>query len=175
MESPTAIFSLDQIVHQLQRVLFVPEIAEGIVAIGLAEVDQIQHPDFIAFAFEVAAGGQQHLRFGVGDHIVGVGLQNVGQHIAPGLGGTAAADDQHVETAPMLAAVQSQADVAGEDFVLLLGELAVYLPGRVPGGGAVFLAVPGASTAGKVDSQPQYIEAGTNKNGRSALLRPTDF
>ena len=87
---------LDQIVHQLQRVLFIPEVAEGIVAVGLAEIDQIQHPNLVAFAFEVAAGSQQHLTLGVGDHIVGVGFQNVGQHIAPGLGGTTAANDQHV-------------------------------------------------------------------------------
>ena len=117
--------SLDQVVHQLQCVLFVPEIAEGIVAVGLAEVDQIQHPNFIAFAFEVAAGGQQHFRLGIGDHVIGVGLQNVGQYIAPGLGCTAAADDQHVETAPMLAAVQPQPNVTGEDFALLLSELTV--------------------------------------------------
>ena len=62
--------------------------------------------------------------------------------------------------------------MAGENFAPLLGKLAVYLPGRVPGGGAVFLAVAGAATAGKVDSQPQHIEAGADKNGRSALLRP---
>ena len=116
---------LDQVVHQLQRVLFVPEVAEGVVAVGLAEVDQIQHPNFIAFAFEVAAGGQENFRFRVSDHIVGVGLQNVWEHIAPGLGGTAAADNQHVETAPMLAAVQSQADVASENFALLLRKLAI--------------------------------------------------
>ena len=117
--------SLDQVVHQLQRVLLISEIAEGVVSIGLIEIDQIQHPNFIAFAFEVAAGGKENFRFRVSNDIIGVGLQNVGEHIAAGLGGTAAADDQHVETAPMLAAVQSQADVPGENLALLLGELAV--------------------------------------------------
>ena len=117
--------SLDQVVHQLQCVLLISEIAEGIVAVGLAEVDQIQHPNFIAFAFEVAAGGKENFRFRVSNDIVGVGLQNVWEHIAPGFCCAAAADDQHVEAAPVLAAVQPQADVAGENFAPLLGELAV--------------------------------------------------
>lgn len=116
---------LDQIVHQLQCVLFVPEVAEGIVAVGLTEIDQIQNANIVALAFEVAAGSQQHLTLGIGDHIVGVGLQNIGEHIAPGFCGTASADDQYVKAAPMLAAVQPQTDVAGENFALLLGELAV--------------------------------------------------
>ena len=117
--------SVDQVVHQLQRVLFIPEIAEGIVAVGLAEIDEIQNPNFIALAFEVAAGGKEDFGFRVSNHIVGVGLQNVGQHIAPGLGCTTATDDQHVKTAPMLAAVQPQANVPGENFAPLLGKLAV--------------------------------------------------
>ena len=117
--------SLDQVIHQLQRVLLISEIAEGVVAVGLAEIDQIQHPNFIAFAFEVAAGGKENFRFRVSNDIVGVGLQNVWEHIAPGFCCAAAADNQHVETAPMLAAVQSQADVAGENLALFLSELAV--------------------------------------------------
>ena len=117
--------SLDQVVHQLQRVLFVPEIAEGIVAVGFAEVDQIQHPNFIAFAFEVATGGKENFRFRVSNDIIGVGLQNVWEHIAPGFCCAAAADNQHVETAPMLAAVQPQTDVPGENLALLLRKLAI--------------------------------------------------
>ena len=48
---------LDEIIHQLEGVLFVPEIAEGVIAVRLLQVDQIQHPDVIALAFEVAPGG----------------------------------------------------------------------------------------------------------------------
>lgn len=39
----------------------------------------------------------------------------------------------------------------------------------------MFLAVPGASAAGKVHCQPQRINAGADKNRRSALLRPMNF
>ena len=98
----------------------------------------------------------------------------MGAH-SSGFCGAAAADDQHVEAAAVLAAVQPQPNVTGEDFVLLLGKLAVYLPGRAPGGGAVFLAIPGAPAAGKVHRQPQHINAGADKNRRSALLRPMNF
>ena len=75
----------------------------------------------------------------------------------------------------MLPAVQPQTNVASENFALFLGKLAVYLSGRAPGGGAVFLAVPGAPAAGKVHRQAQRINAGADKNRRSALLRPMNF
>ena len=37
--------SLDEIVHQLEGVLLIPQIAEGVVAVALLQVDQIEHPD----------------------------------------------------------------------------------------------------------------------------------
>ena len=71
----------------------------------------------------------QHLRFGVGDDIVGVGLQDVGLDIAAGLGRAAAADDQHIEGAAVLVGVQSQTDISGQELVLFLAELGVDLLG----------------------------------------------
>ena len=63
---------LDEIVDQSQHVLFVPQVAERIIAIALLQVDKIQHTDVITLAFEVAACGQQDFGFGVRDHIIDV-------------------------------------------------------------------------------------------------------
>ena len=72
---------LDEIVHQPQHILFVPQVAEGIVSVRLLQVDEVQHPDVIALALEVAARGSQHLHFGVCNDIIGVGLQDIWLHI----------------------------------------------------------------------------------------------
>ena len=87
---------LNEVIDKPQGILLVPDIAEGVVSVRLLQIDKVQHPHIVALAFEVAAGGSQHLHFGIGDHIVGVGLQNVRQDIAAGLGRAAAADDQDV-------------------------------------------------------------------------------
>ena len=109
---------LDEIVHQPKGVLFVPDVAEGVVSIALLQVNEVQHPDIVPLAFEVAARGQQDFGLGVCDHIVGVGLQNIGFHIAPRLGRAGAADDQHVQGAAVLVGIQSQADIFGQQLVL---------------------------------------------------------
>ena len=121
--------SLDEIVHQLEGVLLVPQIAEGVVAVALLQVDQIEHPDLISVLLQPATSGGEHLLLRVSDHIVGIGLQDVGLDIASGLGRAAAADDQDIEGAAVLVGVQPQADVAGEELVLLLGAQGVDLPG----------------------------------------------
>ena len=163
---------LDEIVHQFEGVLFIPDIAEGVVTVTLCQVDQIQHPDVIALAFEIPTSGQQHLRFGVGDDIVGVGLQDVWLHIAAGLGGAAAADDQHVEGTAVLVGVQPQADVSGQQLVLLLAELGVDLLGCGPGRRAVFRAVPPAALLRAVQGQGHDIGAGADQDGQQALVCP---
>lgn len=52
---------LNEIVHQLQSVFFVPQVAEWIVSVGLLQIHKVQHPDIVPLAFEVAACSSQHL------------------------------------------------------------------------------------------------------------------
>ena len=87
---------LDQVIDQLQHVLFVAQIAEWIVAVRLFQIHKVQNAHVIALLFEVAARGKQHFRFGVCYDIIGVCGQDVRQHKAACLGRAAAADDQHV-------------------------------------------------------------------------------
>ena len=79
----TALWSggLDEVVHQPQHILFIPQVAEGVVSIRLLQVHQVQHTDVIALTFEVSARGGQHLHLGVRNDIIGVGLQDVWLHI----------------------------------------------------------------------------------------------
>ena len=156
---------LDEIVHQLEGVLLIPQIAEGVVAVALRQVDQIEHPDLVSVLLQPAACGGEHLLFRVRDHIVGIGLQDVGLDIASGLGRAAAANDQHIERAAVLVGVQPQADIAGEELVLLLGEHGVDLPGRGPGGGAVLRALPPPALLRTPQGEGHDIDAGAAQDG----------
>ena len=166
---------LNEVVDQPQGVLFVPDIAEGVVSVRLFQVDKVQHPHVVALAFEVAAGGGEYLHFGVCDYIVGVRLQNVGQDIAAGFGCAAAANHQHVEGPAVLVGIQPQADMLCQGLILLLAEHGVDLFGGRPLGGAVFLAVAGTALGGAVEADPHDIEAGAGENAHQAVFRPADL
>lgn len=139
-------------IDQLEDIFFVSQIAEWVVSVRLLQVDQVEHPDVISFAFQPPSGRSEHLHFRVSNDIIGVGLQNVWFHIAAGLGRAAAANNQDVEGAAVFVGVQAQADMAGQDLVLFLAEHGVDLPWRAPGGGAVLLAVPSAPLFRGVDT-----------------------
>ena len=166
---------LNEVIDQPQGVLLVPNVTERVISVRLLQIDKVQHPHIVALAFEVAAGGGEHLHFGIGDHIVGVGLQNIGQHIAAGLGRAAASDDQYVEGPAVLVGIQPQADMLCQGLILLLAEHGVDLFGGRPLGGAVFLAVAGTALGGAVEADPHDIEAGAGEDAHQAVFRPADL
>jgi len=51
---------LDQVIDQLQHVLFVAQIAEWIVAVRLFQIHKVQNAHVVALLFEVTARGKQH-------------------------------------------------------------------------------------------------------------------
>ena len=164
----------DQVVHQLQSVVFIADVPEGVVPIRLIQIDQIQHPDVIALTFQISSGGEKDFRLGVGDDIVAVGLQNIGLHIPAGLGGAGTADDQHVQASPVLVGVQPQRDVFRKKNVLLLGEHGVDLPGIAPRRRAVLLAVPPPALLREIDGYCHDIDSGTEKDYGQAFVRPAE-
>ena len=85
---------LDEIINQLEDIFFISQIAEWVIPVRLLQVDQVEHPDVIPFAFQPPSGGCEHLHFRVGNDIIGVGLQNVWLDIAAGLSRAAAANNQ---------------------------------------------------------------------------------
>ena len=99
---------------------------------------------------------------------------NTQDDIAAGLGGTAAADDQHIQRAPVLVGVQAQTDVTSEDLVLLLGEHRIDLLGGCPGSGAMLLTVPCPALLGSMQADAHDVEPGTDQDGRQAVLRPAN-
>ena len=166
---------LNEVIDKPQGILLVPDIAEGVVSVRLLQIDKVQHPHIVALAFEVAAGGSQHLHFGIGDHIVGVGLQNVRQDIAAGLGRAAAADDQYVEGPAVLVGIQPQTDILCQGLILLLTEHSVDLFGRRPLCRAVFLAVTGAALCGAIQADAYDVRAGAGEDAHQAVFRPADL
>ena len=52
---------LDQVIDQLQHVLFVAQIAERVVAVRLFQIHKVQNAHVVALLFEVTARGKQHL------------------------------------------------------------------------------------------------------------------
>lgn len=121
---------LDEIINQLEDIFFISQIAEWVIPVRLLQVDQVEHPDVIPFAFQPPSGGCEHLHFRVGNDIIGVGLQNVWLDIAAGLSRAAAANNQDVEGAAVLVGVQAQADMAGQDLVLFWRNMALTCRGE---------------------------------------------
>ena len=99
-------------------------------------------------------------------------LKTVGVAMGACVAAAAAADDQDIEGAAVLVGVQPQADVAGEELVLLLGEHGVDLPGRGPGGRAVFRALPHPALLRAQQREGHDVGAGTGQNGEETLVRP---
>ena len=72
----------------------------------------------------------------------------------------------------MLVGIQPQADIAGQDLVLLLGEHGVDLPGRGPGGGAVLRPLTPAAVLRAPQGEGHDIDAGAAQDGEETLVRP---
>ena len=64
---------LDEVVDEGQHILFLPHIDEGIVAVGLFGVDEIEYPHFIAERQKKAPRSLQQFPFGIGDQIGAIG------------------------------------------------------------------------------------------------------
>ena len=74
----------------------------------------------------------------------------------------------------MLVSVQAQADVAGEELVLLLGEHGIDLFGGRPGSGAMFLSVPCPALPGLIQADAHDVEPGAGEDAHQAVLRPAN-
>ena len=107
----------DQIVHQLQYVGLVADIGEGVIAVRLAGVDQVEHHDFISLFFQQVPGGPQQLPLGVCDDVGAVCTVKPRLCHKAGLTGAGAAHYNDVEVAPVLVAVEADRDVLGQDHI----------------------------------------------------------
>ena len=160
---------LDQVVDQLQHVLFVAQIAERIVTVRLFQIHKVQNAHVVALLFEIAARGKQHFRFGVCYDIIGVCGQDIRQHKTACFGCAAAADDQHVEGAAMLVRIQTETDVLGQWDAVLLRELRIDGCGCGPRRGAVFLAVAGSALIRPIKQNCHAISGKADEDRRQAL------
>jgi len=85
-----------QIVHQLQHVRLLTDIAERVIAIRLPGMDQIKHLDVIALTFQEMTGGTQHFPLGIDHQIRAVGIHQAGLAEVPRLAGATAAHHENV-------------------------------------------------------------------------------
>lgn len=106
-------------------------------------VQKVNDADFIALPFQQSAAVPEQLALTIQHKIRGVGLAQVDFCIEPAFSCAAAAHHQGVQIAAVLPAVQSHADVLGEDAVLkrvFRPVLLVHGSGVAPFGRTVFFA-----------------------------------
>ena len=114
----------DEVGHKAQHVVVGRYVLQGVIAERTAHVDQVEHFYIIAEAFHQVAGVAAYLPLGVGNDEGCIALQHVGLGVKAGLARAGAADNQHVEVAPVGAPIQTETDVFCKDQVF-----------RGPGGG----------------------------------------
>lgn len=166
---------LDQVIDQLQHVLFVAQIAEWIVAVRLFQIHKVQNAHVVALLFEVAARGKQHFRFGVCYDIIGVCGQDIRQHKAACFCRAAAADDQHIERAAMLVCIETKPNVLRQRDAVFLRELRVDGCACRPRCGAVFLAVAGPALICPVKQNCHAVSGKADEDRGQAFVCPYDI
>ena len=135
---------LDEVVDEGQHIFFTVNVGKGVVSVGLAGVDQVEHPDFVALRRQQSACRAQQLAFGICDKIGAIRAVNIGLAEKPGLAGAGAAHYQNIHVALGDVAVHAKSDVLGQNNVGLLMLVIHILPvqflGTAPLGAAVLLA-----------------------------------
>ena len=101
-------------------------------------------------------------------------IQDVRLHIRAALARAGAFNDQHVQGAAVLVGIQPQADIFGQQLVLLLCEHGIDLTGGDPSGGAVFLAVSDPALLVGVKADPHDVRPGTGQDGHETVICPLD-
>ena len=171
---------LEQIRHQHLHLVVIGQIDEGVIAVTFLHVQQIQHPDLISGFLQQPSGIAQQLAFWV-EADKGRTLRRQASLIQTGLGirtgfaCAAAADDDSIQIALVLAAVQPHADVLREHLVRLWRArpvLSVHGFRIAPFGRTVFLAAPVMTAGGKIDPDHYGIQDNENEDSFQAVLAP---
>ena len=166
---------LDQVVDQLQHVLFVTQIAKRVISVRLFQIHKVQNAHVVALLFKVTARGKQDFGFRVRNDVVCVCGQDIGQHKAARLGRAAAANDQHVEGSAVLVGIQTESDVLGQRDAVLLRELRVDGCWCRPRRGTVFLTVAGPAPIRPVKQNCHAVSGKADEDGRQAFVCPYDI
>ena len=168
----------DQIVHQLQYVGLVADIGEGIIAVRLAGVDQVEHHDFISLFFQQVPGGPQQLSLGVCDNVGAVCAVKPWLGHKTGLAGAGAAHHNDVEVAPVLVAVEADRDVLGQDHIgqriFFIHVLLAESLGVAPSGGAILLSWPAILPGGIVQANAAAVTHQTDQHNLHGVWFPLD-
>ena len=135
--------------------------------------EKIQHLNLITPHFQEGARHPQQLPLAVKDEIGRTGLQQIDQRIEPALTGTTAANHHSIQIAAVLSAVQTHADMLGENLVSLRDLCLILL---IHGGGAapfcrtMFLTPAVIAPGGQSHTDSQSINEQKNKDSFSTVL-----
>ena len=151
----------DEIGDQLQNVCVISDVVEGIVAVGVFRVHEVNDADGIALPQKQRNGGAGQFPLGVSRDIGGVGLVKIGLDHIPGLARAGAAHHDLQEVSLVLPPVEAHAEVLGEDGVVVrvlvpvFPVKLVYVP---PAGGAVLLSGSAVLLGGNVQHNGEGID-----------------
>ena len=134
---------LNKVVYQPEHVGVLADIAERVIAVGMARLYEVEHPDDIALLQEERSDSPDKLALWIGADKARVGKEQIRFHDKAGFACAAAAHDDLKEVSHVLPSVQTHAQVLGEDHVfgwVFVAVLLVQLPDAAPAGRAVFHA-----------------------------------
>lgn len=103
-------------------------VRKGVVSVGLAGVDQVEHPDFVALRCQQSACRAQQLALGICDKIGAIRAVNIGLAEKAGLAGAGAAHYQNIHVALGDIAVHTQPDPLGQNDIGILMPVIHILP-----------------------------------------------
>ena len=108
----------DQIVYQLQHVFLVAEVGKRVIPVAFLHIDEIQNTDNISLLFKQLSGIPQNFSLAVQHYERRVSLHDVRLGIEPCFTGSAAADHEHIEIAPVPASVKSDPRILCENNIV---------------------------------------------------------
>ena len=143
------------------KVIFIPDINEGIVVVGFFHFNKVQHPHFIAFLQQKVPGAGKNFTHRVQNDLTALALHDIGDDMASGFFGAGTADYTGVEIPLMPVKIIADPHILAENSVVpkfLIPELPADGNRVSPPGRAVFLAIAGIPLGGKIGQQGEDID-----------------
>lgn len=166
---------LDEVVYQPEHVGVLADIAERVIAVGMARLDQIEHLDDIALLQKKRSDSPDKLALRIGADKAGIGKEKIRLHNKAGFACAAAADHDLKQVSHVLPPVKAHAQVLGEDHVpgrIFVAVLFVQFPDAAPAGRAVFLAGASVHTRGIIHSDCPGIDHQSAQREFDGVRRP---
>ncbi len=161
--------------YQLQYVLVVPEVGEGVVAVGSLCVDEVEDAQFISLLLQQMPRVPQDFTLRVEYDEGRIALHDVGLGVETGFAAAAAAYNHHVEVSSVLTPIEADSDVLRKKDIGRFVSVRIFtgqLLGVAPFGAAVFLTLAVVAFQGIIDADTQRIYQQEYKDGSGRFGAP---